>query len=143
MCGWQYSVTEYRKTNGESSYLSFAGLLVHSARHSPFEQSLCKWNVSVCCYRHETEFALVGYILETLSSIRSWQECFKKCLMNCQCLSFNFNEINTTENCELNDANTKLTPAEVLREKEGVDYYEPVRNYYDKNVRKLLYFLSF
>lgn len=99
-------------------------------------------SLSVATYTKQN-FALVGYILETLSSIRSWQECFKKCLMNCQCLSFNFNEINTTENCELNDANTKLTPAEVLREKEGVDYYEPVRNYYDKNVRKLLYFLSF
>ncbi|KAL9967854.1 hypothetical protein ACROYT_G026152 [Oculina patagonica] len=77
-------------------------------------------------------FALVGYVIEKFSSLWSWQQCFNICLKNCQCLSFNFIEVNTTENCELNDANTKLAP-EALREKEGVVYYEPVRNYYDKN----------
>ncbi|KAJ7375361.1 hypothetical protein OS493_002112, partial [Desmophyllum pertusum] len=80
-------------------------------------------------------FALVGYVFETLGSLWNWQECSQKCLNNCQCLSFNFNEVNTTENCELNDANTKLAP-EALTEKEGVIYYEPVRSYYDKNVSK-------
>ncbi len=77
-------------------------------------------------------YTLDGYVLETLS-LENWQVCFNTCLKNCQCLSFNFNEVNTTENCELNDAYTKLAP-EALREKEGVVYYEPVRNYYDKNV---------
>ena len=79
-------------------------------------------------------FALDGYVFETLSYISNWQQCFLRCLKNCQCLSFNFNEVNTTENCELNDANTKLAP-EALEEREGVIYYELVRNYYDKNVR--------
>ncbi|KAJ7375357.1 hypothetical protein OS493_002108 [Desmophyllum pertusum] len=68
------------------------------------------------------------------NSFRNWQECFNGCLNNCQCLSFNFNEGNTTENCELNDANTKLAP-EALKEKEEFVYYELVTTYYDKNVR--------
>ena len=58
-------------------------------------------------------------------------------MKNCQCLSFNFNEVNATENCELNDANTKLEP-DSLREKEGVNYYELARNYYDMKVGKLI-----
>ena len=78
-------------------------------------------------------FALVGYVFEQFSSIRNWQQCFNICLQNCQCLSFNFNEVNATENCELNDANTKLAP-EALREKEGVNYYELARSYNDQNV---------
>ena len=79
-------------------------------------------------------FALVGYVFEKFSSLWSWQQCSNTCLKNCQCLSFNFNEVNTTENCELNDANTKLAP-EALEQKEGVVYYELARNYYDKKVR--------
>ena len=73
-----------------------------------------------------------GYVFDTLN-FSIWKECFNMCLQKCQCLLFNFNEINKTENCELNDANTKLAP-EALKEKEGVTYYEPVRTYYDKNV---------
>ncbi|KAL9967567.1 hypothetical protein ACROYT_G025822 [Oculina patagonica] len=90
-----------------------------------------KLSLSVAADKKQ-DFALVGYVFEKFSSLLSWQQCFNICLKNCQCLSFNFNEVNTTENCELNDANTKLAP-EALREKEGDDYYEPVRNYYDKN----------
>ena len=77
-------------------------------------------------------YSLSGYVIETLS-LDNWKICFNVCLKNCQCLSFNFNKVNTTENCELNDANTKLAP-EALEQKEGVIYYELVRNYYDKNV---------
>lgn len=79
-------------------------------------------------------FTLVGYVFEKFSSLWSWQQCFNICLKNCQCLSFNFNEVNTTENCELNDDNTKLAP-KALEQKEGVIYYELARNYYDKKVR--------
>ena len=83
-------------------------------------------------------FSLVGYVFQKLNSLWNWKQCFNVCLKNCQCLSFNFNEVNTTENCELNDANTKLEP-EALREKEGVNYYEPVRSYFDNKVRKRSY----
>ena len=79
------------------------------------------------------DFALDGFVYETLS-FSIWTECFHTCLSECQCLSFNFNEINKTENCELNDANTKLAP-EALKEKEGVTYYEPVRTYIEKKVK--------
>ena len=80
--------------------------------------------------------SLDGYVFERLS-IASWQQCLHICVANCQCLSFNFKWVNTTQNCELNDANSKLA-AEALNEKEGINYYEPVRNYYDKNVRNFL-----
>ncbi|KAL9967805.1 hypothetical protein ACROYT_G026101 [Oculina patagonica] len=76
-------------------------------------------------------YTLDGYVIEVLS-VQIWEECFNICLKKCQCLSFNVNEVNITENCELNDANTKLTP-KALKEKEGVTYYELVRNYYDKH----------
>ena len=80
-------------------------------------------------------FSLVGYVLQNMSSLRDWKQCSNVCLKNCQCLSFNFNDVNTTANCELNDANTKVEP-EALREKEGVSYYELARSYYDMKVRK-------
>ena len=76
--------------------------------------------------------SLDGYVFGTLN-LSIWEECFNVCLRKCQCLSFNFNEVNSTENCELNDATTKLAP-EALRKKEGVMYYELGRVYYDKNV---------
>ena len=79
--------------------------------------------------------SLDGYVFETLH-LSIWEECFNVCLRKCQCLSFNFNEINATNNCELNDANTKLVP-EALKEKDGVVYYEPVRSYYGTNVSML------
>ena len=79
------------------------------------------------------DFALDGFVYETLN-FSIWAECFHTCLSECQCLSFNFNEINKTENCELNDANTKLAP-EALKEKEGVTYYEPVRTYKEIKVK--------
>ena len=73
-----------------------------------------------------------GYVFDTLN-FSIWKECFNMCLQKCQCLSFNFNDYKETENCELNDANTKLAQ-EALKQREGVTYYEPVRTYYDKNV---------
>ena len=76
--------------------------------------------------------SLNGYVFETFN-FSIWKECFNMCLKKCQCLSFNFNEINKTENCELNDATTKLAP-EALTRKEGIKYYEIIRTYFDKNV---------
>ena len=75
---------------------------------------------------------LHGHVFETLN-FSIWEECLNVCLRKCQCLSFNFNEVNKTENCELNDASTKLAP-DALKAKEGVTYYEPVRSYFDNNV---------
>ena len=62
-------------------------------------------------------FSLDGYAYQKLSSLRNWKQCFNVCLKNCQCLSFNFNEVNTTKNCQLNDANTKLEPAALIQAK--------------------------
>ena len=78
-------------------------------------------------------FGLEGYVFETLN-FSIWEECFNTCLKKCQCLSFNFNEVKKTGNCELNDASTKLAP-EALKAKEGVKYYEPVRSYNNEKVK--------
>ena len=122
-------------------FLFFSLVLLHYS-NSQCTNGVCeKVSISLATDTKQN-FALVGYVFETLSSIWNWQQCSLRCLENCQCLSFNFNEVNKTENCELNDANTKLAP-EALEEKEGVSYYELVRNYYDKNVRRPLYFLRF
>ena len=72
-------------------------------------------------------YILDGFVIE-IFSLTNWQQCFNICLKNCQCLSFNFNEVNTTDNCELNDANAKLA-LEALKEIEGVNYYELARSY--------------
>ena len=127
---------------GVLSLLFLTVLVIHIAQ-SHCTNGICeKMSFSLATDTTRKNFALVGNVLETLSSIWDWQECFKRCSQNCQCLSFNFNEVNTTENCELNDANTKVEP-EALREKEGFNYYEPVRShYFDNKVRKLLYIQS-
>ena len=75
---------------------------------------------------------LDGYVFEILN-VSMWKECAKMCLDKCQCLSFNFKEVKKPQNCELNDASTKLAP-DALKEKEGVTYFEPVRSYHDKDV---------
>ena len=123
-------------------FLKFPGLLFLIVRAIDASDGHCKNGI---CEKTSLFLAndkkqnsyLVGYVIETFSSLWNWKQCFNLCLKNCQCLSFNFNEVNATENCELNDANTKLEP-EALREKEGVNYYELVRNYYDMKVRKLI-----
>lgn len=82
---------------------------------------------------------LHGYVIETMS-LTTLDECFHMCLSKCQCLSFNFNDLNKTQNCELNDATFKMYP-EALKEKEGATYYEPAREYLDKNVSKFFIFI--
>ena len=82
---------------------------------------------------------LHGYVIETMS-LTTLDECFHMCLRKCQCLSFNFNDLNKTQNCELNDATFKMYP-EALKEKEGATYYEPAREYLDKNVSKFFIFI--
>ena len=73
-----------------------------------------------------------GYVFETLN-LSTWDECFSFCLTKCQCLSFNFDEVKKTDNCELNDATTKMAP-KALMKKDDVTYYEILRTYYDKDV---------
>ena len=121
-------------------FRTFVGLLfliVHAihAFDSHCKNGLCEKTSIFLANDKKQNATLAGYVIITFSSIWNWKQCFNLCLKNCQCLSFNFNEVNTTENCELNDANTKVEP-EALREKEGVSYYELARSYYDMKVRK-------
>ena len=83
---------------------------------------------------------LVGYVFKTFN-LTMWEECYNVCVRKCQCLSFNFNKVSKTDNCELNDANTKLAP-EALKGREGVTYYEIGRTYYDSKVSMLIPYFS-
>lgn len=60
---------------------------------------------------------LHGYVIETMS-LTTLDECFHMCLRKCQCLSFNFNDLNKTQDCELNDATFKMYP-EALKERKA------------------------
>ena len=80
--------------------------------------------------------SLAGYVFEALN-VSIWKECFHVCLSKCLCHSFNFNELNKTKNCELNDATARLEP-KALKQKKGVAYYEIVRSYFSKEVILLL-----
>ena len=127
-----------RKPNPEmqldSSFLK-TFLLVLFAIHSSISQctnKMCEKKSLSLSTGTKQNVALDGYVFETLN-VSIWEECFNVCLRKCQCLSFNFNEVNKTENCELNDASTKLAP-DALKAKEGVTYYELGRSYIDEKV---------
>lgn len=125
--------------SGRNSFLWYSIvllLIIHSA-NSHCSSGMCeKKFVSITTDTTQNSF-FEGYVFEILN-VSIWKECAKMCLSKCQCLSFNFNEAKKTKNCELNDANTKLTP-DALKEKEVVTYYEPVRTYYDKSVSTFVF----
>ena len=126
-------------TSGRNSFLWYSTVLliiIHSANSQCTSGTCEKKFVSITTDTKQNSF-LDGYVFETLN-VSIWKECAKRCFSKCQCLSFNFNEADQTKNCELNDANTKLTP-DALKEKEGVTYYQPVRTYHDKNVSKFVF----
>ena len=126
-------------TSGHNSFLWYSTvlLLIISSAKSQCTSGTCeKTFISITTDTKQNSF-LDGYVFETLN-VSIWKECAEMCLSKCQCLSFNFNGAKQTKNCELNDANTKLTPG-ALKEKEGVSYYEPVRTYNDKNVSRFVF----
>ena len=130
---WAVIIREMTMAGHPTYLLRYLALLIaiHSS-HSQCTNGMCeKKSLSLQTdTRHNTY--LNGYVFETFN-FSIWKECFNMCLRKCQCLSFNFNEISATENCELNDATKKLAP-EAVKEKEGVIYYELRRTYFDKNV---------
>ena len=81
--------------------------------------------------------SLAGYVFEALT-VSIWKECFHVCLSKCLCHSFNFNELNKTKNCELNDATATLEP-KALEKREGITYYEIGRSYFNKEVILVLF----
>ena len=126
-------------TNGHNSFLWYSAvllLIIHSANSQCTSGTCEKMFISITTDTKQNSF-LDGYVFETLN-VSIWKECAEMCFSKCQCLSFNFNEAKQTKNCELNDANTKLTPG-ALKAKEGVTYYEPVRTYNDKNVSRFVF----
>ena len=81
--------------------------------------------------------SLAGYVLEALN-VSIWKECFHVYVRKCLCHSFNFNELNKTKNCELNDATATLEP-KALKKREGITYYEIGRSYFDQEVILVLF----
>ncbi|KAJ7352949.1 hypothetical protein OS493_032888 [Desmophyllum pertusum] len=56
------------------------------------------------------------------------KECFRKCRLNCQCISFNYWTTKNVDNCELNKENRHLKPS-YLRQDPGAQYYDLVIDY--------------
>ena len=112
--------------------LYFALLLAVYSSNSQCTNGMCEKKSLSLKTGTKQNSSLVGFVFEALN-FPIWKGCFNMCVRQCQCLSFNFYEVNTTKNCELNDATAKLAP-KALTKKEGVAYYEIVRTYYDKNV---------
>ena len=131
---------KFTMRHGRILVMSLTALLLFSigTANSQCTNEMCEKNSLSLKTNTKHNSFLKGYVFETFH-FSIWEECFNMCLRKCQCLSFNFNEVNATENCELNDANTKLAP-EALKEKEGVAYYEPVRSYNDKKVNLTIFF---
>ena len=55
-------------------------------------------------------------------------ECFRRCLSDCQCISFNYLTTVNQDNCELNEENKYLKP-NALQAKPGIQYYDLVFDY--------------
>ena len=126
-------------TSDHDSFLWYSTvllLIIPSAKSQCASGTCEKTFISITTDTKQNSF-LDGYVFETLN-VSIWKACAEMCLSKCQCLSLNFNGAKKTKNCELNDANTKLTPG-ALKEKEGVTYYEPARTYNDKNVSRFVF----
>ncbi|CAH3145616.1 unnamed protein product, partial [Pocillopora meandrina] len=70
----------------------------------------------------ETDYSLSGFVFET-STVSLLVECFRKCRLNCRCISFNYQTRVSPDNCELNEAN-KYLKANALQLKQGSQYYD-------------------
>ena len=55
-------------------------------------------------------------------------ECFRKCRLECKCISFNYWTTKNEDNCELNYENRYLKPSK-LRPQAGAQYYDLVMDY--------------
>ena len=83
--------------------------------------------------------ALYGYAFENLS-VTEAVHCFRKCRLDCRCISFNYITKETNQsNCQLNEQNKYLKPG-ALKPKEGSQYYDLVIDYNVVVRRNLLRF---
>ena len=67
-----------------------------------------------------TSTVLLQHQLQNLSYVRSAWKCGVKCLLNEDCLSFNY--ANLSRRCQLNDANGEIYPSHLVGSSE-FDYY--------------------
>ena len=127
---------KYRMVNDRNHFVLRYLLLLFAIHYSNSQcaSEMCEKKSLSLKTDTKQDSSLEGYVFETLN-FSIWEECFNMCVRKCQCLSFNFNEVNKTDNCELNDVNTKQAP-EALKERSGVIYYEPDRSYPKMKVGK-------
>ena len=55
-------------------------------------------------------------------------QCFRKCQLECKCISFNYWTTKNENNCELNEENRYLRPSD-LKPQPGAQYYDLVMDY--------------
>ena len=126
-------------TTADGRYLLLLNLLLFFALSSSNRHCTIEWREKKSLSLKtdaKNNLSLAGYVFEALN-VLIWKECFHVCVRKCLCHSFNFNELNKTKSCELNDATATLKP-KALKKKKGVVYYEIGRSYFDKEVILLL-----
>ena len=73
------------------------------------------------------DHSLSGFVFET-STVTLPVQCFRKCRLNCRCISFNYLTKVNQNNCQLNEENKYLKPS-ALQPKQGSQYYDLVIDY--------------
>ena len=73
------------------------------------------------------DHSLSGFVFET-STVSLPVQCFRKCRLNCRCISFNYLTKVNQDNCQLNEENKYLKPS-ALQPKQGSQYYDLVIDY--------------
>ena len=120
-------------TTADGRYLLLLNLLLFFALSSSNRHCTIEWREKKSLSLKtdaKHNLSLAGYVFEALN-VLIWKECFHVCVRKCLCHSFNFNELNKTKNCELNDATATLE-LKALKKKKGVAYYEIGRSYFNK-----------
>ena len=71
--------------------------------------------------------SLLEFVTE-IFTVSSPNECFRRCRLNCQCISFNYRTAQNIGNCELNTENRHLQPFS-LHPDPSAQYYDLVIDY--------------
>ena len=75
-------------------------------------------------------YILEGHVFKR-STVHNAAQCHMMCKDDCLCISMNYFPVFEENNCELNDINKEMEPA-ALKWKQGVNYYDLVRDYIAK-----------
>ena len=71
--------------------------------------------------------ALRGYVIASVTATEPI-DCFRACRLDCRCISFNYQQGVSQDNCQLNEEN-RYTNSSALKFLEGSHYYDLVIDY--------------